>query len=170
MSCDSHSTSPARWRSTLRQLRNVEFGALLHDVGKIAVPKEIINKPGKLDEREWEIIKTHTIEGQKMLQRVGGFMREVGEIVRSSHERWDGGGYPDGLRGAAIPLESRIIATCDAFNAMTTDRSYRPAMPQRDAIAELVAHAGTQFDPLVVDALVRLLDREPPHPVDPPGP
>ncbi len=153
-----------------RQLRNVEFGALLHDVGKIAVPKEIINKPGKLDAREWEIIKTHTIEGQKMLQRVGGFMREVGEIVRSSHERWDGGGYPDGLRGAAIPLESRIIATCDAFNAMTTDRSYRPAMPQGDAIAELTANAGTQFDPLVVDALVRLLDRErPPRPVDPPG-
>ena len=85
------------------QRRNVEFGALLHDVGKIAVPKEIINKPGKLDEREWAIIKTHTIEGQKMLERVGGFMREVGQIVRSSHERWDGGGYPDGLSGDAIP-------------------------------------------------------------------
>jgi putative nucleotidyltransferase with HDIG domain len=153
------------------QLRNVEFGALLHDVGKIAVPKEIINKPGKLDEHEWEIIKTHTIEGQKMLQRVGGFMRQVGEIVRSSHERWDGGGYPDGLRGATIPLEARIISTCDAFNAMTTNRSYRPAMPHPDAIAELVANAGTQFDPLVVDALVRLLDRElTPRQGDPPGP
>jgi putative nucleotidyltransferase with HDIG domain len=142
------------------QLRNVEFGALLHDVGKIAVPKEIINKPGKLDEHEWEIIKTHTIEGQKMLQRVGGFMREVGEIVRSSHERWDGHGYPDNLRGAAIPLEARIIAICDAFNAMTTNRSYRPAMPQREAIAELTANAGTQFDPQVVDTLVRLLGSE----------
>jgi putative nucleotidyltransferase with HDIG domain len=147
--------------------RNVEFGALLHDVGKIAVPKEIINKPGKLDEREWEIIKTHTIEGQKMLERVGGFMREVGEIVRSSHERWDGGGYPDGLRGAAIPLEARIISACDAFNAMTTTRSYRRAMPLPDAIAELSANAGTQFDPVVVDAVVRLLEREPaPPPVD----
>jgi putative nucleotidyltransferase with HDIG domain len=144
-----------------RQLRNVEFGALLHDIGKIAVPKEIINKPGKLDEHEWEIIKTHTVEGQKMLQRVGGFMREVGEIVRSSHERWDGGGYPDGLRGGAISLEARIISACDAFNAMTTNRSYRTAMPQREAIAELTAHAGTQFDPLVVRTLVRLLDREP---------
>ncbi|HUB35179.1 MAG TPA: HD domain-containing phosphohydrolase, partial [Solirubrobacteraceae bacterium] len=77
--------------------RNVEFGALLHDVGKIAVPKEIVNKPGKLDEREFEIIKTHTVEGQRMLERVGGFMGEVGHIVRSHHERWDGGGYPDGL-------------------------------------------------------------------------
>jgi putative nucleotidyltransferase with HDIG domain len=140
--------------------RNVEFGALLHDVGKIAVPKEIINKPGKLDEREWEIIKTHTIEGQKMLERVGGFMREVGEIVRSSHERWDGGGYPDGLRGTAIPLEARIISTCDAFNAMTTTRSYRRAMPPSQATAELLANSGTQFDPRVVDAIVALLDRE----------
>jgi putative nucleotidyltransferase with HDIG domain len=142
------------------QWRNVEFGALLHDVGKIAVPKEIINKPGKLDEREWAVIRTHTIEGQKLLERVGGFMREVGEIVRSSHERWDGAGYPDGLRGAAIPLEARIISACDAFNAMTTSRAYRPAMPPREAIAELIRNSGTQFDPLVVDAVVRMLDRE----------
>jgi putative nucleotidyltransferase with HDIG domain len=134
--------------------RNVEFGALLHDVGKIAVPKEIVNKPGKLDPDEWEIIKTHTIEGQRMLERVGGFMREVGEIVRSSHERWDGAGYPDGLRATAIPLEARIVSACDAFNAMTTTRSYRKAMSLQDAIAELTRCAGTQFDPQVVDALV----------------
>jgi putative nucleotidyltransferase with HDIG domain len=137
--------------------RNVEFGALLHDVGKIAVPKEIINKPGKLDAHEWEIIKTHTIEGQRMLERVGGFMREVGEIVRASHERWDGEGYPDGLRGAAIPLEARIVSTCDAFNAMTTTRSYRRAMSLPDALAELTRGAGTQFDPRVVEVLVGLL-------------
>ncbi|MGH2852697.1 MAG: HD-GYP domain-containing protein [Solirubrobacteraceae bacterium] len=142
------------------QRRNVEFGALLHDVGKIAVPKEIINKPGKLDEREWEIIKTHTIEGQRMLQRVGGFMREVGEIVRSSHERWDGGGYPDGLRGAAIPLEARIVSACDALNAMTTTRSYRQAMSLPDALAELTRGAGTQFDPRVVAVLAGLLRPE----------
>jgi putative nucleotidyltransferase with HDIG domain len=142
------------------QRRNVEFGALLHDVGKIAVPKEIINKPGKLDEHEWRIIKTHTIEGQRMLERVGGFMREVGEIVRSSHERWDGGGYPDGLAGEAIPLEARVVSACDAFNAMTTTRSYRRAMALPDAIAELRAHAGSQFDPRVVDALLRALARE----------
>ncbi len=144
--------------------RNVEFGALLHDVGKIAVPKEIVNKPGALDEHEWAIIKTHTVEGQKMLERVGGFMREVGEIVRSSHERWDGGGYPDGLHETAIPLESRIVSACDACNAMTTTRSYRRAMPLPAAIAELRANAGTQFDPRVVAALVGLLERDLPGP------
>ena len=77
--------------------RNVEFGALLHDVGKVAIPNEILNKPGPLDDAEWEIMRTHTVAGQRMLDRVGGFMREVGAIVRGSHERWDGGGYPDGL-------------------------------------------------------------------------
>ncbi len=105
--------------------RGVEFGALLHDVGKIAVPSEIINKPGPLTDAEWTVIKTHTIEGQRMLDRVGGVLSEVGRIVRSSHERWDGGGYPDGLRGEEIPLESAIVCAADAFNAMTTDRSYR---------------------------------------------
>ncbi len=138
--------------------RNVEFGALLHDVGKIAVPKEIVNKPGKLDPDEWEIIKTHTIEGQRMLERVGGFMREVGEIVRSSHERWDGAGYPDGLRAEAIPLEARIVSACDAFNAMTTTRSYRKAMSLQDAIAELTRCAGTQFDPRVIDVLMTVVE------------
>jgi HD-GYP domain-containing protein (c-di-GMP phosphodiesterase class II) len=130
---------------------------MLHDVGKIAVPKEIVNKPGALDPDEWEIIKTHTIEGQRMLERVGGFMRDVGEIVRSSHERWDGAGYPDGLRAEAIPLEARIVSACDAFNAMTTTRSYRKAMSLQDAIAELTRCAGSQFDPRVVDALVGLV-------------
>jgi len=137
--------------------RNVEFGALLHDVGKIAVPKEIVNKPGKLDEREFEIIKTHTVEGQRMLDRVGGFMGEVGQIVRSHHERFDGGGYPDGLVGEDIPLESRIVSCCDAFNAMTTTRSYRRAMPIAAAVAELRRHSGSQFDPRVVDALIAVV-------------
>ncbi len=136
--------------------RNVEFGALLHDVGKIAVPKEIINKPGPLDEREWAIIKTHTIEGQRMLETIGGFMSEIGLIVRASHERWDGSGYPDGLRGEAVPIEARIVSACDAFNAMTTTRSYREAMPASDARAELQQCAGTQFDPAVVGALLRV--------------
>jgi putative nucleotidyltransferase with HDIG domain len=140
-----------------RARRLVEFGALLHDVGKVAVPKEIINKPGKLDDREWAIIKTHTIEGQRMLDKVGGIMRDVGRIVRGSHERWDGGGYPDGARGEAIPLEARIVSCCDAFNAMTTTRSYRAAMPLGTAVAELRRCAGTQFDPRVVDALVRVV-------------
>ena len=134
--------------------RNLEFGALLHDVGKVAIPKEIINKPGRLDPDEWRLIQTHTVEGQRMLERVGGFMREVGIIVRSHHERWDGTGYPDGLEGAAVPVESRIISCCDAWNAMRTDRSYRAAIPHDDAVQELVACTGTQFDPRIVDALL----------------
>lgn len=139
--------------------RNVEFGALLHDVGKIAVPKKIINKPGKLDQDEQAIIRTHTIEGQRMLETIGGFMSEIGEIVRSHHERWDGDGYPDGLSGEAIPIEARIIAACDTYNAMITTRSYRRAMPSAKAIAELERCAGSQLDPLVVRALLRVVPR-----------
>ena len=140
-----------------KQLRNLEFAALLHDVGKIAIPKEIINKPGKLDPHEWEVIKTHTVEGQKMLDRVGGFMREVGRIVRSHHERWDGTGYPDGLRGEAIPLAARIVSCCDTWNAMRTDRPYRRALSYETAAAELRSSAGTQLDPGVVEMLLRIV-------------
>jgi HD-GYP domain-containing protein (c-di-GMP phosphodiesterase class II) len=111
----------------------------------------------ELDESEWEIIKTHTLEGQRILERVGGLMSEIGRIVRSSHERWDGKGYPDGLAGEAIPLEARIVSVCDAFNAMTTSRSYRAAMSDTAAIDELSANAGTQFDPDVVKALIELV-------------
>ena len=134
--------------------RAAEFGALLHDVGKVAIPNEIINKPGPLDDAEWAIMKTHTIEGQRMLERVGGLLARVGVVVRASHERFDGGGYPDGLAGEAIPLAARIVSACDAFNAMTTDRSYRKALSVDVAVAELRNNAGTQFDPDVVEALV----------------
>jgi putative nucleotidyltransferase with HDIG domain len=140
-----------------RERRNVEFGALLHDIGKIAVPKEIINKPGPLTEDEWLVIRTHTIEGQRMLDQVGGLLSEVGRIVRSSHESWDGSGYPDGLAGEEIPRGATIVSCCDAFNAMTTDRPYRPAMSLEDAVAELRAKAGIQFNPAVVEALLRVL-------------
>jgi putative nucleotidyltransferase with HDIG domain len=142
------------------QRRNLEFGALLHDVGKIAIPKEIINKPGALDSREWTIMRTHTVAGQKMLDRVGGFMTEVGRIVRSHHERWDGGGYPDGLAGEQIPLEARIITCCDAWNAMRTDRAYRRALSHEVALTELLSNNGTQFDPGVVAALLRVVAPE----------
>jgi HD-GYP domain-containing protein (c-di-GMP phosphodiesterase class II) len=146
----------------LRQRRDVEFAALLHDVGKIAVPKEIINKEGPLDEEEWKIMRRHTIEGEEMLNRVGGVLTEVGRIVRSSHEHYDGRGYPDGLAGEQIPIEARIVTCCDAFSAMTTTRSYRKAMSLEAAIAELRACAGTQFDPRVASALEELaLDGEP---------
>jgi HD-GYP domain-containing protein (c-di-GMP phosphodiesterase class II) len=140
-----------------RQKRNVEFGALLHDVGKIAIPKEILNKPGKLSPDEWFVMETHTLEGQKMLDRVGGVLGEVGQIVRSSHERWDGSGYPDGLAGDGIPLESTIVSVCDAFNAMTTHRPYRRALSLEEALEELRVNSGTQFSPRVVAALLELI-------------
>jgi HD-GYP domain-containing protein (c-di-GMP phosphodiesterase class II) len=143
-----------------RQLRNVEFGALLHDVGKIAIPKEILHKSGKLSRDEWLVMETHTIEGQRMLDRVGGVLGEVGQIVRSSHERWSGEGYPDGLAGPDIPVESTIVSVCDAFNAMTTNRSYRPAMAIDDAIAELRVNSGTQFSPQAVTTLIDLIEAD----------
>ncbi len=140
--------------STRTQLHRLEFTALLHDVGKIAIPKEIINKPGKLTDEERAIIETHTIEGEAMLLRVGGLLGEVGRQVRSCHERYDGLGYPDGVAGEAIPIEARIVCCCDAFNAMTTDRPYRSALSLEEALSELRVHRGTQFDPRVVDCLL----------------
>jgi putative nucleotidyltransferase with HDIG domain len=139
--------------------RDAEFAALLHDVGKIHVPNEIINKRGPLSEAEWSVMHRHTIDGEAMLARVGGLLGRVGAIVRATHEHYDGGGYPDGLAGDAIPLAARIVTCCDAFNAMTTDRSYRKALPLEAAIAELSRVAGTQFDPAVVEAVLRVIER-----------
>ncbi|HEX8158345.1 MAG TPA: HD-GYP domain-containing protein [Solirubrobacteraceae bacterium] len=139
--------------------RLVEFAALLHDVGKIAVPKEIVNKPGPLSEQEWQIMRQHTIAGQQMLDKVGGGMTDVGQIVRASHEHWDGGGYPDGKAGDAVPLPARIVAVADAFNSITTTRPYRRAQSPEAAVKELRACAGTQFDPEVVDGLIAVLAR-----------
>lgn len=139
------------------QLRRLEMAALLHDVGKIAVPKEIINKRGPLTSDERAVIETHTVVGQRMLENVGGVLSEVGGIVRSCHERYDGLGYPDGLAGEEIPIEARIVSCCDAFNAMTTDRPYRAALSLEEAVAELLAHRGSQFDPDVVDCLMELM-------------
>jgi hypothetical protein len=138
-----------------RRQRLVEFAALLHDIGKIAVPKEIINKPGPLSEEEWQVIRRHTVEGQRLLDRVGGALAPVGVVVRASHERWDGRGYPDGLRGEEIPLEAAIVSCCDAYHAIVSDRSYRRGAPPAAALAELRANAGTQFHPDVVAALER---------------
>jgi len=140
-----------------RERRHAEFGALLHDVGKIRIPSEIVDKPGRLDPDEWELMKTHTVEGERMLEKVGGVLGEVGKLVRSCHERWDGAGYPDALRATGIPLVARIVCVCDAYSAMTTDRPYRKARSQADAVAELRRCSGTQFDPAVVDALVSSL-------------
>jgi HD-GYP domain-containing protein (c-di-GMP phosphodiesterase class II) len=147
-----------RLRLEPRRRRDVEFAALLHDVGKIHVPDRIINKPGPLDADEMAIIRTHTIEGQHLLEHVGGVLAEVGTIVRSCHEHFDGSGYPDGLAGDAIPIEARIVCASDAYSAMTTDRPYRRARSAAEAVAELRRCAGTHFDPRVVDAIVAIVE------------
>lgn len=135
------------------ELDRLRYGALLHDVGKIGVPGEILRKPGPLSAEERARMDEHTAIGARMLERIP-FLAPVAPLVRSAHERFDGGGYPDGLAGVEIPPGAMVIATCDAFHAMTSNRSYRQAMSEAEAIAELEANAGTQFDPLVVAALV----------------
>jgi HD-GYP domain-containing protein (c-di-GMP phosphodiesterase class II) len=133
--------------------QELEFAALLHDVGKLAIPREVLRKPSSLTEAEFELIKTHTIEGERILARAGGLLARVGATVRSCHERWDGRGYPDRLFGEQIPLAARIVFCCDAYNAMTTDRPYRRAMGRDVALLEIESNAGTQFDPTVAAAL-----------------
>ena len=139
-----------------------EFTALLHDVGKVSVSKAIINKPGPLSVEERVLIETHTLEGERMLLQVGGLLAQVGRLVRSCHERWDGHGYPDGLAGEQIPIVARIVCACDAFSAMTSDRSYRKARPIDQALAEVARCAGTHFDPRVAAALIEVVREETP--------
>jgi two-component system cell cycle response regulator len=134
--------------------------AELHDVGKMAVPDSILEKPGPLNEREWEFMRRHTIIGERILSAAPA-MLPVAKLVRASHERWDGQGYPDGLRGEQIPLGSRVILACDALQAMTSDRPYDRARTLDEAVAELRRCAGTQFDPDVVQALCAVLDEAP---------
>jgi hypothetical protein len=138
--------------------RQTEFAALLHDVGKIRMPTDIIKKPGALTDEERLVLRRHTIEGERILGQVGGLLGDVGRIVRSSHERFDGRGYPDGLAGDRIPIAARIVSCCDALSAMVTDRPYRRALAVEDAIAELRADSGQQFDPRVVAALEAVLE------------
>ncbi len=142
-----------------RMRRDVEFVALLHDVGKIRIPNEIINKPGPLTPEERAIVETHTLIGEEMLDRVGGVLGNVGHLVRSCHERYDGGGYPDGMTGEEIPLVARIVCACDAYSAITTDRPYRAGRSAEEAVAEMRRCAGSQFDPDVVEALARTVAR-----------
>jgi diguanylate cyclase (GGDEF)-like protein len=129
----------------------IALAADLHDIGKAVVPRSILEKPGPLDNAEWEIMRRHTAVGEVILSAAPA-LRSVAVLVRSTHERMDGTGYPDGLAGAEIPLGARIVAVCDAFDAMTSDRAYRPAMSREAALEELEAGAGTQFDPAVVEA------------------
>lgn len=141
-----------------RVRRHAELAALLHDVGKVKIPAKIIDKPGPLDVEERALMNTHTILGEEMLAQVGGLLGEVGRIVRSSHERWDGDGYPDRLAGEQIPIAARIVSACDAWSAMTSDRAYRKRLSRDQAISELRACSGSQFDPRVVDALLDVLE------------
>ncbi len=141
------------------ELRSIRHGALLHDIGKIGVSGEILGKTGPLSADEYEQIKQHTVVGSRMLERIPYFAA-VHPFVRSSHERWDGGGYPDRLAGEEIPLGARVIAACDAFHAMISDRPYRAALDRDEAIAELRRNSGSQFDPAVIEALVALLEAE----------
>lgn len=126
--------------------------AQLHDIGKIGLPQEVLLKPGPLDEGEWVLIRQHAVAGAQMIQSVPE-LSEIARLVRHSHERWDGGGYPDGLAGEEIPLASRIGFCADAFHAIRSDRPYRRARPARAALDEVKRNAGSQFDPHVVDAL-----------------
>ncbi len=132
--------------------------AQLHDIGKVAVPDAILLKPGPLDEEEWQIVRQHTVAGERIVGRVPG-LEAVADAIRASHERWDGTGYPDGIAGHEIPLPARIVAVADAYAAMTSfDRPYRAPRAPEAALAEIVACSGTQFDPEIVAALVRVLE------------
>jgi HD-GYP domain-containing protein (c-di-GMP phosphodiesterase class II) len=142
---------------TGEERQELEFAAMLHDVGKISIPKEILHKPSALTDPEFEIVKHHTIEGQFMLDRVGGMLGRVGQVVRSCHERWDGLGYPDRLVADEIPLVARIVCCCDAFNAMTTDRPYRAARSVGEALTEVERCSGSHFDPAVAAALAAVV-------------
>jgi two-component system, cell cycle response regulator len=144
------------------QLDEVARAAELHDVGKIAIPDAILEKPGPLDETEWSFIRRHTIIGERILLAAPA-LRTVARLVRATHEHWDGTGYPDGLAGEEIPLGARVVAVCDAFDAMTTNRPYRAAVTEAEAVAELRRFSDSQFDGQVVAAFIAVLERELQH-------
>ena len=132
-------------------LRDLELGALLHDIGKIGVPDAVLRKPAKLTDEEWNKMKLHPLHGQKILRNIG-FLEGATRVVAQHHEKWDGSGYPTGLRGEEIDLGARIFSVVDAFDAMVSDRVYRKGCSYEDAVAELERFAGTQFDPVIVEA------------------
>ena len=138
------------------EVSDVEQAAILHDVGKIGVPDSVLNKPGPLNEGEWESMREHPVIGERIVASIEG-LAHLAPIIRAEHERWDGKGYPDGLSGGHIPLASRVVFACDSFHAMTSDRPYRRAIEVRAALEELKKNAGKQFDPDVVRVLHDLL-------------
>ncbi|HEV7174376.1 MAG TPA: HD-GYP domain-containing protein, partial [Solirubrobacteraceae bacterium] len=164
-----HSTGVARLAMSMgrrlgmnaEQLDELGRAAELHDIGKVGIPDAILEKPGVLDAGEWEFIHQHTILGERILSAAPA-LRPVAKIVRASHERWDGRGYPDGLCGEEIPLAARIVAVCDAYEAITSERCYRAARSNEEARAVLLDEAGHQFDPVVVEAFLEELVRPEP--------
>ena len=147
---------------TGERLHAVVRAAELHDVGKVLVPDAILNKPGALDSAELDLMRRHAIAGYLILSE-SGEPAPIPALVRSSHERWDGSGYPDGLSGEDIPLGSRVITICDAYDAMTNPRPYRPARPVADALCELRAGAGVRYDPCLVDVFLDVAGATPPR-------
>jgi len=141
------------------QVMSVRYGGILHDVGKIGVSEAILRKPGPLTEEEWAEVRAHPAIGARIVQTMH-LAQQIAPIVRSHHERWDGRGYPDGLKGKEIPIGARIVALVDAYDAMSTDRSYRAALPPEVIRAELEQNAGRQFDPALTVLLLRLLEED----------
>ncbi len=141
-----------------RSLKRLELGALLHDIGKIGIPSDVLSKPGRLTAEERAVMQTHPMLGERIIAPIDR-LQDVRPVVLHCHERWDGRGYPDGLAGEEIPLESRIIFVCGAYHAMTTDRPYRASLAPADAVQQLEDNAGSQFDPRVVEAFVATLRR-----------
>jgi ribonuclease P protein subunit RPR2 len=156
----AHSLRVTKYAAQLAQIidpamlddQSVEYGFLLHDMGKIGIPDEVLSKAGPLSQAERRVMETHTILGEQILARVPLLQGEGLRIIRSHHERWDGAGYPDRLEGEEIPAGARIFFVADALDAMTTDRPYQKARTWNEAVQEIVAEAGHQFDPAVVEA------------------
>ena len=143
-----------------QEVENIRLGSILHDVGKIGIPDAILNKPAKLTDEEYERIKEHAVIGARIVQSVGA-LQGVVPIIRHHQERYDGTGYPDALSGNSIPLGARIISVVDAYGAMTEDRVYRKAPGHDVAISELKRFAGRQFDPVIAEAFIHLLETQP---------
>ncbi|MBN1668862.1 MAG: HD domain-containing protein [Anaerolineales bacterium] len=154
----------ARWfaealRWPPEQLRTLEFGARLHDIGKVIVPDQILNKPDKLNQDEWELMRAHPLQGAKMLRDIS-HLKDVIPYILYHHERWDGSGYPEGLKERAIPIEARLLAIVDFFDALTTSRPYHPAKSHQEVFELLEAGAGQQFDPDLVPIFVQVLQQK----------
>lgn len=144
-------------------LEVVTVGAAYHDIGKIGIPDSVLFKPSRLDEMEWHLMRQHPVVGAELIEKgsgsigLNGDLSVVVQAIRHHHERWDGTGYPDGLRGEDIPLVARIIAVADAFDAMTTDRPYRKAVTREEVLREIIRCAGAQFDPAIVEVFTKVV-------------